>query len=50
MDDFVIVFTEVKCKGNSQITHMEETLKMSPSNQAYTIVEETPFRLIYLDL
>ena len=26
-DDSVILFTEVKCKGNTQITHMEETEK-----------------------
>ena len=25
--DSVIFFTEVKCKGNTQITHMEETEK-----------------------
>ena len=27
MDDFVIFFTEVKCKGNTQITNTEETEK-----------------------
>ena len=27
MDDSVISFTELKCKGNTQITHMEETEK-----------------------
>ena len=26
-DDSLISFTEVKCKGNTQITHMEETGK-----------------------
>ena len=26
-DDAVILFAEVKCKGNTQITHMEETEK-----------------------
>ena len=26
-DDSVFLFTEVKCKGNTQITHMEETEK-----------------------
>ena len=27
MDDSVIFFMEVKCKGNTQFTHMEETEK-----------------------
>ena len=27
MDDFTIFFMEVKCKGNTRITHTEETKK-----------------------
>ena len=34
MYDSVIIFMEVKGKGNTQITHMQENQKMSPSNQA----------------
>ena len=32
-----IFFMEVKCKGSTQIIHMEETEKTSPSNQALVV-------------